>query len=191
MPVLAQGETLELVTLPESVRPLPSGVQSPVNDAARSAASEPQQSAEQPSAIAASTEEVIVRGTSRAFLRQRLEFAEDEMFALYNDLNTIDEFDIHCIVHAQTGTRMGQRTCLPNFEKVLSADKGQAVLAAMRGESSGTDWMLAEAEMKYKVTQLEEHMQLLAAEHPELLEAMEEVYEAMQSAEPRRTGRSR
>jgi hypothetical protein len=132
------------------------------------------------------TEEVTVRGRSQLFLRRRVEIAEDKVFALFNDLNTIEEFDIHCRLHAPTGTRMQQRVCAPNYEKELSAEKGQALLAAMRGEAFGTNWQSQEGQMRHKNGELKTHMERLTDEHPELLEALRELYDAMQAADPRR-----
>ena len=36
---------------------------------------------------------------------------EDKFFALYNDLNRNDEFDIHCRIEAPTGTLLKVRIC--------------------------------------------------------------------------------
>ena len=171
--VPAQETSLGPVELPESAKPLPAVTESP---AVASAAADDD------------VEELIVRGRSRTFLRERLVLAEDKLYSVYNDLNTIDEFDIHCRMHAETGTRIPQRICQANFQSELNAHKGQALLAALRGEAFGTDWQTAESEMEYKAEQLEAHMQRLALEHPELLEAMRELYEAMRAAQPRRYG---
>lgn len=170
--VLAQEASLEPVALPESARALPAAAESLTVA----------------SAAAAGVEEIIVEGRSNAVLRERLVIAQDKFYSVFNEINTIDEFDIHCRMHATTGTRIPQRICLPNFEDRLNAEKGQAVLAALRGEAFGTDWQSPESEMQNKIAQLQEHMQQLAREHPELIEAMAELYEAMQAAEPRRHG---
>lgn len=36
---------------------------------------------------------------------------EDKIYALYNDLNQDDEFDIHCKVEPPTGSRLNNRVC--------------------------------------------------------------------------------
>ena len=112
--------------------------------------------------VADDTEEVVVRGRSSAFVRERLVLAEDNLYSVYNDINLIEEFDIHCRMHAETGTRIPQRVCVPNFEKELSARKAKAMLAAMNGEPFGTDWQTVENEMLYKIAQLEQHTEQLA-----------------------------
>ena len=175
VPALAQQASLEPVQLPATAMPLPA-------DTGESSSSD--------TAVAADgVDEVVVTGRSMAFLRERVEIAEDKLYSVYNDLNAIEEFDIHCRMHAVTGTRMLKRVCVPNFEKKHSAEKGRAVLAAFRGEAFGTDWQSAENEMRYKIPLLEQHMQKLALENPMLLDAMRELYDAMQSLSPRRYGR--
>ena len=192
----AQQATPDLMELPEYVRGLaaaiesrggmPAGANSGTATAAAMASA-----AVGGGADAGATEEIVVQGRSRAVLRDRLVMAQDKLYSVYNDINPIDEFDIHCRMHAQTGTRMPQRVCNPNFEKRLSADKAQAVLAAFRGEAFGTNWQLAESEMMLKFGQLEDNMRELAEEHPELREAMLELYDVMQSLDPKRYGPER
>jgi hypothetical protein len=55
----------------------------------------------------------------------------------------------------------------------------------MRGEAFGTNWQIAEAEMRFKASQFEDHMKQLARENPDLLQAMRELVEAMQAASQR------
>jgi hypothetical protein len=168
----AQETALEPVVLPPAARPLPAPAES-------GAATGP--------AAAEGTEEVIVQGRSLALLREELEIAENKLYAVFNDINTIEEFDIHCALHAQTGTRMPQRVCLPNYVKRAEEREAQAFRRALSGEGSyDLDWQTPTAEMSHKTNELQEHMQRLAIENPELLEAMREMYGIMQTLYPRR-----
>jgi hypothetical protein len=56
---------------------------------------------------------------------------EDRFYALYNDLNQNDEFDIHCKVEAPTGTLLKVRICrLALYEKALE-EEARAYLTGM------------------------------------------------------------
>jgi hypothetical protein len=170
----ARETVLAPVELPESVRPLT------VLDAASVGAATPPGAAAR--AVTSDTEEVVVQGRSMVFLHDQLALAEDKLYAVYNDINTVDEFDIHCRMHATTGTRIPQRRCLPNFAGRLEERKGQAVLRNLHRESAfDLDWQTPGAQMIRKTAELEAHMQRLALEHPELLEAMRELYGLMQT----------
>lgn len=174
--VLAEEASLEPVKLPASVRRLPA-----VDESFAGAAEAPP--------AADGIEEVVVEGRSMPFLREQLQLAEDKLYSVYNDVNTIDEFDIHCRLHAPTGTRIPQRQCLPNFVAPLDRRRGQAVLRTLRDESAyDLDWISPDGVRQYKTRQLQEHMQQLALEHPDLLEAMRELYGLMQAVDPRRYG---
>ena len=181
LPVLAQQSGLAPLELPASARPLPLPATEPMRSSA------PTRSDAVIPAAAAGAEEVVVEGRSAVFTRRRLERAEHRFLAVYNDINPIEEFDIHCRLHAQTGTRIPQRVCAPNYEKDLSADKGRAVLYALRGEAFGTDWQVYENEMTQKTGELLDHMQRLAIENPQLFRAMQELYAVMESVDPERS----
>lgn len=170
----AQRAVLEPVDLPASAVVLPAAAQTS------------ERSAEGP-ALADGTEEVVVQGRSMRFLRDRLTLAEDNLYAIYNEINTVDEFDIHCRMHGATGTRMVQRQCLPNYVKDMDERKAQAFHRVYGGEGSyDLDWQSPMAALGFKTAELERHMQTLALEHPELLEAMQTLYGLMEAAYPGR-----
>lgn len=60
-------------------------------------------------------------------LRQLLIETEDRFYARYNELNTINEFDINCYVAAPTGTNLKRRSCLPIFEERAIQRVGQEI----------------------------------------------------------------
>jgi len=58
-------------------------------------------------------DEVLIVGQQAQIDEMRKEIVqlEDRFHERYNELNTNDDFDIHCIVEARTGTRMLKRSC--------------------------------------------------------------------------------
>lgn len=65
-----------------------------------------------------SIEEIEVTGrASRLQLRSEIEFAEKRMFALFNELNDIKEFEIVCQSVMATGSRIAGRECVPTYMK--------------------------------------------------------------------------
>ena len=118
-------------------------------------------------------EEIIVYGDkSLHVLREETIAAEEAVFSIYNDINSNDDFDIHCYEEARTGTRIKSRTCVPNYVRGISQDpRHNAFIQA--GRASGPwipDW--AGANKNFRALMLE--METLALEHPELLDALVE-----------------
>lgn len=64
-------------------------------------------------------EEVEVIGKKLYQLKKELMATQDHFFALYNEFNTNDDFDIHCTLHAPVGTRIEQRQC--RLESLIEA----------------------------------------------------------------------
>ena len=48
-------------------------------------------------------------------LRVEIERLEVAVYERFNALNSDDEFDIHCLKQAPTGSNIPLRTCAPNF----------------------------------------------------------------------------
>ena len=74
--------------------------------------------------------EVMVEGHRKQQQQMRLELQriETRFYARYNELNTDDEFDIHCADEALTGTAFRNRSCQPRFVADISADvSGQMI----------------------------------------------------------------
>jgi hypothetical protein len=70
-----------------------------------------------PSTADASTElpEVVVESKRLYQLRKEMIQVEDKFYALYNKLNTDQEFDVHCTMHTPTGTHLQERVCRVRF----------------------------------------------------------------------------
>lgn len=83
-------------------------------------------------------DEVVVQG-SRALLdnmREELRQLEERFYLRYNELNTIEEFDVHCRFEARTGTRLPRHSCTAVFEDDAKREEGVdalGVIQYMRG----------------------------------------------------------
>jgi hypothetical protein len=75
--------------------------------------------------------EVQVVGKRLYQMRQDIIKAEDKFFAMFNELNKDDDYDVHCTVEAPTGTRLKKRVCRVQFYEKAQAEEAQALL---RGE---------------------------------------------------------
>jgi len=111
-------------------------------------------------------EELIVPGRVPENVRVEIERLEVAVYEQFNALNSSDEFDIHCLVQARTGSNIPQRTCAPNFviqaesrsaRKLLTDGRGSAANNANPAEH-GT-WM------EDKSRELTEEMQRIAREN--------------------------
>lgn len=112
-------------------------------------------------------EEVVVRGRSRAVLRAQIQLAEEAVYARFNEINSDDEFDIHCRRVTPIGSNISRRQCEPNFWREVQARAGQETVLALQGSSAlPPEMFLAEGLFKYQL--LDEEMQRLAAEDEEL-----------------------
>lgn len=60
-------------------------------------------------------------------LRREMTRLEDQIYARYNDLNTVDKFDVVCSDYTRTGTRISRRYCRGVFEDQIKTEEGQVV----------------------------------------------------------------
>ena len=131
---------------------------------------------QEPEAASDSVEEVIVYGKkSLTRLRAELHLAEENVFEMFNSLNSSDEFDIHCVDQSQAGTRIKRRVCKPNYAKDLRSQATQRWLNS--GDANTTDgqnFVPMSAQIQAKEKQLRAEMELLVMQHPEFLEAVAE-----------------
>jgi hypothetical protein len=58
-------------------------------------------------------------------LRREMTRLEDQIYARYNDLNTVDKFDVVCSDYTRTGTRISRRYCRGVFEDQIRTEEGQ------------------------------------------------------------------
>jgi hypothetical protein len=83
------------------------------------------------SAPAADADEVIVRGRRLTELRFEVEQAQERAYAIFNALNSDDDFDVYCREERKYHSRATQRTCRPQFENRISAEAARAYMAEL------------------------------------------------------------
>ena len=130
------------------------------------------------------TEEVIVRGQTPGALRIQIELAEEAVYDRFNEINSNDEFDIHCEEIAFTGSRMLTRFCQPNFWHAAEENIAYETVRLLQGSAftAGTGQFRGEAH--YKRVQMREEMERLAREDEEFLNALRHLYSLTLGAEP-------
>ena len=87
-----------------------------------------------PATPKAELDEVTVSGERVKIeaLRKQIVQLEDTFYDRYNELNTVDDFDIHCIEEARTGTRFIKRSCRAVYQEQALADEGQAAFKILQ-----------------------------------------------------------
>ncbi len=122
-------------------------------------------------------DEIVVYGEkSLNKLRRDQDKAQDKVFALFNTLNSDDEFDVLCTYEAPIGSHIKERFCEPNFLVEMRAD---ALRDVARGQYNDVNF----ATIFKKEKELQREMKELAVEHPDLREALSEFAEKKQHFE--------
>src|SRR5690606_37904381 len=117
-------------------------------------------------------EEVVVRGQLRqGALRMQIQRAEDEFYGRFNDINSHDDFDIHCHNVVELGSRIPRRRCEPNFWRDAQGEFARDTVISLQGGYAG-DPQAAIAAGFYKHLELEKEMRELAAADAGLREAL-------------------
>jgi hypothetical protein len=72
-------------------------------------------------------DEVLVLGKQAQVdqMRKELVRLEDLFHTRYNELNTNDDFDIHCMIEARTGTRIEKRSCRAIYMERALQEEGK------------------------------------------------------------------
>ena len=97
-------------------------------------------------------DEVEVTGTRLWKMRQQLVELEDRFYALYNELNENDDFDVTCRMEAPLGTRLRKRNCKVAYVEDAEAEQGQAFV---RGEFAPDPQLIAlERQTEYRAAAL-------------------------------------
>lgn len=79
----------------------------------------------------AELDEVSVEGRRLFELRAAIVESQDRFYALYNDLNDQDEFDIVCGELLPTGTKLVRRACFPQVVHTATEEEALAIWFAM------------------------------------------------------------
>lgn len=119
-------------------------------------------------------EEIIVYGEkSLGNLRREVYRTEENFFAAFNSLNDDEEYDVHCFYEVPSFTHIRRHVCKANFIKDATAND-------YAGWRRGQPVVPSQTVIMQKKRRLGEKMELLAAEHPELLEALNKYTNAKQ-----------
>ena len=150
-------------------------------------------------------EEITVRGQQTlGSLRFLLREAEDDMYAMFNDLNSSDDFDIVCKKVRQTRSHILRRNCEPRFltrerqanssfvmTQLQSANRNLSETGAGIDFTALGDYWQQENDLRTlladRFEEMGEEMLRIAAENPEFHKALLEIsaykqsFEAMQA----------
>ncbi|MBN1239268.1 MAG: hypothetical protein JXB36_12260 [Gammaproteobacteria bacterium] len=87
-------------------------------------------------ATTAVDEEIVVRGRTRAALRVQIRQAEDAFYERFNEINSDDDFDIHCRQEPVIGSRLPRRICQPDLWRQALTDIGRDTVLAWQGSQA-------------------------------------------------------
>lgn len=79
-------------------------------------------------------DEVVVSGTRLWNLRQDVIKADDAFYALFNQLNQDDDFDMHCRDERLIGLHITKRMCRPGYLEAAQQDEARETLARINGQ---------------------------------------------------------
>lgn len=112
-------------------------------------------------------DEIIVLGRSWGEIRAQIQRAEKAVYDRFNEINSNDEFDIHCYLETLTGSRMVHRVCQSNAWRTAMAKMGEEIARSMQsGPTALAIVYLAEGQSKNRL--MAEEMKQLARRDEEL-----------------------
>jgi hypothetical protein len=131
-------------------------------------------------------EEIIVVGRALRELRFRIERAENDVYARFNEINSNDLYDMHCYERPPGGSRMVTRRCLSNAWRKADIAFADATVRDLQSSSVAENMSGAiiggagysHIPQQYRAKQLRteglviDEMRRLAGEDPILREAM-------------------
>jgi hypothetical protein len=103
-----------------------------VPDALSAASAQPSESAAKGNEI----DEIVVRGTRLSELRSGIIAAENRFYSRYNELNTIRDFEISCIMDAPTGQKKKVRRCRTGLEVRARTEEAEDILNSLQRSTS-------------------------------------------------------
>lgn len=128
----------------------------------------------QPSAAATATskppatdDEIVVVGKSPQEIRLQIRLAEEAVYDRWNEINSTDDYDIHCRQETPTGSHVPRRVCQANFWRKAQAQSGTETVRALQGGPAVSPTQLM-AEAIYKRRLMTREMKQLAEKDEEL-----------------------
>lgn len=116
-------------------------------------------------------DEIVVRGEAWEELRLEIRLAEEAVYDRFNEINSNDDFDIHCRMEPELGSRFDRRHCWSNGWRDHDADFAQATLNELLGQA-GPNPAMFRTEQLVQQNQLEDELRRLVATDPALAEAV-------------------
>lgn len=114
-------------------------------------------------------------------MRRQLVQLEDRFYERYNELNTVDDFDIHCIEEARTGTRFIKRSCRAVYQEQALAEEGQAAFRILQRSrengpvvSDSSPPVPASVTILRRLREYQKNVEAVARRDPELRRLLEE-----------------
>jgi hypothetical protein len=127
---------------------------------------------ESPPVAGPDTDEITVVGQrSLIALRMQASKAEDEVHAIFNELNTEEEYDVVCKTEERYFSRMKEKKCLPAYAWDAYAKEGQNFANKIMGVPT-SDIAPANTDLAYHQTRLRERMVEVLKDSPELFDAI-------------------
>lgn len=108
---------------------------------------------------------VVVEQKSVSQLRTELNKADDRVFSLYNERNSIDSLDMICKKETRIGSQIKYRVCKSAYHRQLESESASDVL---EGDEASTPARAPAGHYE----EVRSNMARLMAEHPDLLEAV-------------------
>jgi hypothetical protein len=133
----------------------------------------------------AELDEVVVRSRRAALeaLRARIDALEDRFTERFNELNPVEDFDVHCVREARTGTRVKKRSCRPVYVDRALQEEGAAGFidqqrirdgAAPVGAGSLSPPVSAQGRIDARRPEFQQNMRRIVEANPELVEILRE-----------------
>jgi hypothetical protein len=134
-------------------------------------------------------DEITVYGDiSMGALRGKVKIAEDRAFTMFNELNTKHEFDIICTNEPNTGSHLRRRVCRPFYVDQI---KGETARMWKKGFGPRN---ASKLELEAKRQELLTEILKLGKDHPELIDAMNDMTyakQALTTESDRRSGKGK
>jgi hypothetical protein len=90
-------------------------------------------------AKASALDEVVITAKGLRELRDDVIEAEDRVYALYNELNKDEQFDIVCHQAVRTGMVMSERVCRPKLVEAATSEEARGFLEAVQANEQLRD----------------------------------------------------
>lgn len=118
-------------------------------------------------------EEVVITGQQQLIqLQNQIYDAEDKMYALFNEINDDDKYDINCHWQVRVNSKIKIRECRPGFFDDSSEGVAESFHDQLSGFGPTTNAQPLAASVNFHYPILKEKLKAALEEHPEFLDAI-------------------